>query len=198
MSDSMPGTVKPRELDPYWVARLKDLDNEVTKWKQIALDTAKERDSLHTQLACVLVNNGKLQTERDDAITEGRRIAREAMSSREIYLDDKLTAAHNKIAILESKASQFESTLLETVKERDGYLDAGVKVVAEVDTMRSQVLTAKRELTEERERSARLVELLERVKTNVQFWVMDPDDENGGWKYMKAIQSELKEFESNK
>jgi len=38
--------------------------------------------------------------ERDEAIADGRRLAREAMSSREIYLDDQLTKERAKSAKL--------------------------------------------------------------------------------------------------
>ncbi len=41
-----------------------------------------------------------------------------------------------------------------------------------------------------------LQRFINEVRTNVGFWVMDPDPENGGWKYMKAIQAAITELDS--
>ncbi len=73
---------------------IQDLRNE-TDWHQTAIkerdmaldmltgDTTKiikERDSLEQQLACVLVNNGKLTTERDEALAELEKFKNRACS----------------------------------------------------------------------------------------------------------------------
>jgi hypothetical protein len=39
-----------------------------------------------------------------------------------------------------------------------------------------------------------LDKFIDQVRSNIGFWVMDPDPENGGCKYMKAIQAALSEY----